>query len=104
VAEIRGLRNSSSCGVENKLKAIKLTAKKIEKEILTVVDLGMNERRGDSLSSGIVGVFRIRRRSRMDRKHDLDKAEIFSEKVSDESKITPRFRAQSVGVTVTLDA
>jgi len=44
MAEARGFRNSSSCGVENKLKAIKLTARKMEKERFTVVDLGMNER------------------------------------------------------------
>jgi len=51
---VRGFRNSSSCGVENKLKAIKLTARKIEKERVALVDLGMNERLGDGLSSGIV--------------------------------------------------
>jgi len=42
MAEARGFRNSSSCRVENKLKAIKLIARKIEKERVTVVDLGMN--------------------------------------------------------------
>jgi len=54
MAEARGFRNS--CGVKNKLKAMKLTARKIEKERVTVVDLGMNERRhvSDGLSSGIV--------------------------------------------------
>jgi len=36
------------------LKAIKLTARKIEKERVTVVDLGMNERRSDDLRSEIV--------------------------------------------------
>jgi len=54
MAETKGFRNSSSCGAENVLKAIKLTARKIEKERVTVVDLGMNESRGDGLSSGIV--------------------------------------------------
>jgi len=54
MAEARGFRNSSSCGVENKLKAIKLTARKIEKERVTVVDLGMDEILGNGLSSGIV--------------------------------------------------
>jgi len=54
MAEVRGFRNSSSCGVENKLKAIKLTARKIEKERVTVDDLGMNERHSDGLSSGLV--------------------------------------------------
>jgi len=39
----------------------------------------------------------------MDRKHDLDTAEICSEKVSDESKITLRLRAEFVGVIVTLE-
>jgi len=54
MAETRGFRNSSSCGVRNKLKAIKLTTRKIEKEGVTVVDLEMNERRGEGLSSGII--------------------------------------------------
>jgi len=54
MAVARVFRNSLSCRVENKLKAIKLTAKKIEKERVTVVDLGMNERRSDGLSRGIV--------------------------------------------------
>jgi len=39
----------------------------------------------------------------MDRKHDLDTDEIYSEKVSDESKIMPRFRAEFVGFIVTLE-
>jgi len=39
------------------LKAIKLTARKIEKERVTVLDLGMNERCIDGLSSGIVESF-----------------------------------------------
>jgi len=38
----------------------------------------------------------------MDKKHDFDTDEICSEKVSDESKITPRLRAEFVGVIVTL--
>ena len=38
----------------------------------------------------------------MDRKHDLDTDEICSEKVSGESKITPRSLAESVGATMTL--
>jgi len=59
MAEARGFSNSSSCGVEHKLKAIKLTARnrrKIEKERVTVVDFGMNERRSDGLSRGIESV------------------------------------------------
>jgi len=39
----------------------------------------------------------------MDRKHDFDTDEICHEKVSDESTITPRLRAESVGVIVTLE-
>jgi len=38
----------------------------------------------------------------MYRKHDLDTDEICSEKVSDESTITPRLCAEFVGVIVTL--
>jgi len=48
-------------------------------------------------------VCRIRRRSRIDRKHDLDTDEICSKEVSDDSKITPRFRAELVGVMLTLE-
>jgi len=33
---------------------MKLTVKKINKERVTIVDLGMNERSGDGLSSGLV--------------------------------------------------
>jgi len=54
MAEASGFRNSSSCRIENKLKAMELTARKIEKERVTVVDLRMNERRTDCLNSGIV--------------------------------------------------
>jgi len=54
VTEARGFRNGSSSRVENKLKAIKLTARKIEKERVAVVNLGMNERRGDGLSSRMI--------------------------------------------------
>ena len=54
MVETRGFRNNSSCRVENKLKAIKLTARKIKKVRVAVVDLGMNKRCGDGLSSGIV--------------------------------------------------
>jgi len=39
----------------------------------------------------------------MDRKHDLDTDEICSEKVCDESKLTPRLRAEFVGAIVTLE-
>jgi len=54
MAVARGFRNSSSCRVENKLKAIKLKARKTEKERVTVVNLEMNKRLSDGLSRGIV--------------------------------------------------
>jgi len=44
MAGVSGFRNSLSCEDVNKLKEIKLTARKIEKERVTVVDLGMNAR------------------------------------------------------------
>jgi len=37
------------------------------------------------------------------KKHDSDTDEICSEKVSDESKIMPRLRAEFIGVILTLD-
>jgi len=39
----------------------------------------------------------------MHRKHDSDTDEICSEKVNDESKITPRLCTEFVGVVVTLE-
>jgi len=44
MAKARGFRNSSSGRVMNKLKAIKLTARKIVKERVAIVNLGMNDR------------------------------------------------------------
>ena len=39
----------------------------------------------------------------MERKQDLDTDDIWSDILSDESKMTPRWRAASVGVIVTLE-
>ena len=44
MGEPRSFRNSPSTRVENQLKTIKLTARKIEKERVAIVYLGMNER------------------------------------------------------------
>jgi len=52
MAEARGFRNRSSCRVDNKLKAIKLTARKIEKERVIVVHLWMNEQWNSPECSG----------------------------------------------------
>jgi len=49
--ESRSSRNSTSGRVENQLKTIELRARKIQKERITVVYLGMNERGNNSLSS-----------------------------------------------------
>ena len=48
--EPRSFRNSTSSRVENKLKTIELTTRKIEKERLAIVYLGMNERCSDSFN------------------------------------------------------
>ena len=57
MGEPRSIRNSTSSRVENQLKTIKLTARKIEKERVAIVNLGMNERRSDSFScSGIESI------------------------------------------------
>jgi len=48
-------------------------------------------------------VLLIRRRSRIDRKKDLETEEILPEMVGDESKMTPRLRAESDGLIVTLE-
>ena len=44
MGEPRSFRKSTSGKVENQLKTIKLTARKIEKERVAIVYLGMNER------------------------------------------------------------
>jgi len=51
MAEARGFRISSSYRVESKLKQIQLTVRKIGKERVAAVDLGINKRRCDGLSS-----------------------------------------------------
>jgi len=48
-------------------------------------------------------VFLILRRSRIDRKQDLETEEIKSDIEREESKIMPRLRADRAGVIVTLD-
>jgi len=54
VGKPRSFRNGSSCRVENELEAVKLRARQVEKTRVAVVNFGMNERRGNSLSSGFV--------------------------------------------------
>ena len=46
MAEPRGSRNSTSSRVENELKTIKLTTRKIEKKGVAVINLRMNKRCG----------------------------------------------------------
>ena len=53
-AESRGSRNSTSSRVENELKTIKLTTRKIKKKGVAVINLRMNERCGNSMSRSIV--------------------------------------------------
>jgi len=50
MGESRRFRNSTSSSVENQLKTIKLRTRKIEKERVAIVYLGMNERYSDSFS------------------------------------------------------
>jgi len=50
----RGVLETAPAAELRSLKVIKLTARKIEEERVTVVDLAMNERRSDGLSRGIV--------------------------------------------------
>ena len=54
MSEFRSSRNSTSRRVENQLKTIKLSARKVKKERVAIVSLGMNERRSNSLSGSIV--------------------------------------------------
>ena len=54
MGEFRSVRNSASGRVKNELKTIKLSARKVKKEGVAIVNLGMNKRRSNGLSSGIV--------------------------------------------------
>ena len=44
MGEPRSIRNSTSSRVENQLQTIELTARKMEKERVAIVYLGMNEK------------------------------------------------------------
>ena len=58
MGESRNFRNSTRSRVENQLKTIELRARKIEKERVAIVYLGMNERCSDSFSCrGIEGIY-----------------------------------------------
>jgi len=50
MGESRIFKNSTSSRVENQLKTIKLRARKVQKERVAIVYLGMNERCSDSFS------------------------------------------------------
>jgi len=77
MGESRRFRNSTSSKVENQLKTIKLRTRKIEKERVAIVYLGMNERCSDSFRCiRIKSILLIRRRSRIDRKQDLETEDI----------------------------
>jgi len=52
--ESRRFRNSTSSRVENQLKTIKLRPRKIEKEKVVIVYLGINERCSESFSCSII--------------------------------------------------
>ena len=54
MSESRSSRNSTSRRVKNQLKTVKLSARKVKKERVAIVNLGMNKRRSNSLSSSIV--------------------------------------------------
>jgi len=79
---------------------IKLRPMKIQKERVAIVYLGMNERdSNNSSSSRIDGIYdSTKTTNREEARFRLDTEEIWSDIVSDESKITPRLRAKSDGV------
>jgi hypothetical protein len=54
-----------------------LGLRKVKKEGVAVIKLGVNERGCDGASSGKWRVFLILRRSRIDRKQDLETEEIY---------------------------
>ena len=57
MGEIMSFRNCASGRVENELKTVKLRARKVKKEGVAIVNLGMNKRRSNSLSSSKVKIF-----------------------------------------------
>ena len=54
MGEFRRFRNSASGRVKNELKTIKLTARKVKKEGVALVNFVINKRRSNSLSRNIV--------------------------------------------------
>ena len=54
MAESRSSRNSTNSRVENELNTIKLITRKIKKKGVTVINLRMNKRCSNGLSSSIV--------------------------------------------------
>ena len=51
MGEWKRFRNSTSSRVENQLKTIELRARKVEKEVVAIVYLGMNEICSDSFNN-----------------------------------------------------
>jgi len=54
MGESRSFRNNTSSRIKNQLKIFELRARKIQKERVAIVYLGMNERGSNSLSSSEV--------------------------------------------------
>ena len=62
--------------IEYKLKTVSLSSWKIEQKRVAIVNFGVNERSSNSTSSSVINLHRIRRRSRILKKHDLETEEM----------------------------
>ena len=54
MGEFWSSRNSTSSRIKNQLKTIKLSARQVEKQTVAEVDLGMDKRCSNGLSSSII--------------------------------------------------
>ena len=54
MSEFKSSRNCTSGRVKNELKTIQMSARMVKKERVAIVNLGMNKRRSNNLSSSIV--------------------------------------------------
>jgi len=96
VIEFRSFGDSTSHRVEDKLRTIRLKR-------VTQVNVRVNERSSNSAGSSLINsILRIRLRSSILWKHDLETTEICCANDRFVSKMIPSLRAESTGKIMTL--
>jgi len=104
MSEFGSFIDCSNWWTYNELETTELRVRKVKKERVAVFKLEVNESGYDGAKSGKVESVLILRRSRIDKKQDLETnwGDMIIESV--ESKITPRLRADWSVVIVTLES